>query len=124
MIYFIEPVAKPRMTRKDQFRPAVQRYWSYKAQLKLLKVHVPVAGAEVHFFLSMPKSWPKKKKLAMAGKPHQQVPDLDNLLKGLLDAVYENDSKVYHLAGLSKSWAMDGCIVITLPRDEEVPNGD
>jgi len=32
-------------------------------------------------YLPMPKSWSKKKKSAMAGRPHRQKPDRDNIDK-------------------------------------------
>jgi len=33
----------------------------------------------------------------MLGEPHQSKPDIDNFLKGLLDAVFEDDSAVWSI---------------------------
>jgi hypothetical protein len=39
------------------------------------------------FFMPMPKTWTKKKKLAMAFKLHKQKKDTDNLSKAIKDAL-------------------------------------
>jgi len=60
----------------------------------------------------MPKSWGKRKKASMCGKPHQQKPDIDNLLKALFDAVYDDDSKIWQVGGVMKLWDYEGSITI------------
>ena len=116
--YFdIAPLAKPRMVRSDRYRkrPVVERYWAYKDGLKLLanlqQFELPDSFS-VRFFIPMPKSWSKKKKVEWEGKPHQQRPDLDNLLKALLDCLCDEDSHIYEIRA-SKWWATEGRIVIT-----------
>ena len=47
----------------------------------------------------------------MAGQPHQQKPDLDNLAKALFDALYEDDSSIYNIR-LLKQWDWYGRIII------------
>ena len=111
MLYEINPVAKPRMTQRDKWKPAAQRYWAYKALVRLHRVELPLGGALVVFVMPMPKSWPKYKKKEMFGKPHQQRPDLDNLIKGLGDAVYDDDSKIWHIEA-KKIWGKEGAIII------------
>jgi Holliday junction resolvase RusA-like endonuclease len=71
-----------------------------------------VAGAEVHFVLPMPKSWSDTKRAEMLGQPHQQKPDISNLLKALEDAVVKDDSKIWHYAAQSKTWGEEGSIEI------------
>lgn len=56
----------------------------------------------------MPPSWSEKKRREMEGKPHQQKPDLDNLLKSL-DALYEDDSVIWKISA-EKVWAREGFI--------------
>ena len=113
-VYPIAPVAKPRMTQCDKWklRPGVARYFDFKDQCRLYQVYLPPFGATVRFEMPMPRSWSLKKKNEMAGRPHQQVPDLDNLIKGLADAVYKDDSKIWHYHGLSKVWSWSPAIVI------------
>ena len=72
--YQITPIPKPRMTQKDR--------WAN-------------SGYHVTFVLPMPDSWSKKKRAEMAGKPHQQKPDKDNLEKALLDAIFEDDCRIW-----------------------------
>ena len=84
----INPVPKPRMVKSDAYkkRKVVQDYWAYKDQLKFkcscLGVNDLPDVVGISFVMPMPRSWTKKKKSEMDGKPHQQRPDLDNLIKG------------------------------------------
>ena len=106
-----EPVAKPRMTQRDKWaeRPCVVKYFSYRDMVRWQTKRVNWATIDklesVKFCLPMPKSWSKKKKLEMNGKPHQQKPDIDNLLKGLLDALMVEDKMVYYVGSLGKWWS-------------------
>lgn len=113
--YLITPIPKPRMTRRDKWlnppRPAVKRYWDFCTQCKLEKVILPCFGADVIFILPMPKSWSKKKKIRYDGKPHMRTPDLDNLLKALGDAIYQDDSGIYDVH-ITKLWGTKGGIVV------------
>ena len=114
MIYDITPVPKPRMTQRDRWqkRPAVVRYRNFCDQVREAGVAVDQQGAAIIFVIPMPKSWSKKKRVQMAGAPHQQKPDLDNLIKALLDAVHDEDCAVWSLAA-EKRWGSTGGIIIT-----------
>ena len=111
----IDPIAKPRMTQRDRWkkRPVVLRYRAFcdEVRLRLQDYSFPPAGAHVTFFIPMPKSWSKKKKREHYMKPHQQKPDVDNLEKALLDALFEDDSHIYDIRA-SKYWANEGLITI------------
>jgi len=111
--YHIIPVPKPRMTQSDKWkrRPCTTKYWQYKDDVKRLGIKVPESGAHVVFCIPMPKSWSKKRKAEKVSTPHQTKPDLDNLLKALLDAIYEDDSGVYDIR-VSKVWSTIGTIII------------
>ena len=114
MIYDITPVAKPRMVKSDKWkkRPAVQRYWAFKQECQLKHLTFPLRGSLIRFGMPMPKSWSEKLKNLMCGKPHETKPDLDNLLKGLGDAVYpQNDSSISRIT-VEKVWAYDGFIEV------------
>lgn len=113
MRYPINPVPKPRMTRLDKWaqRDCVLRYRAYKDELRARKVSLPYAGWHVTFILPMPRSWSEKKKTEMDGKPHRQKPDVDNLLKGLMDAVFHEDCAVWDTR-VSKYWGRDGAIIV------------
>lgn len=111
----INPMGAVRQTRADAWkkRPVVVRYWQYKAELRRLlpEYTIPACGLSLQFHLKMPDSWSKKKRGEMNGKPHQQKPDIDNLVKGVLDALCEDDEYIWHLGSMAKFWAEEGKII-------------
>lgn len=111
MIFDIQPLAKPRMTGRDKYRPAHKRYWAFKEECQLKMKNVELDGANVVFMMPMPKSWSMKKRYAMLGEPHRQKPDLDNLIKALGDALYGDDSHIATISA-SKRWGDTGAIII------------
>lgn len=110
--YPIVPVPKPRMTRRDKWakRPCVLRYRAFKDQVKARRVELP-QPCRVVFWIAMPRSWSEAEKRAHEGQPHQQTPDLDNLVKALGDAVLTDDRKLWSIRA-EKRWARVGAIEI------------
>ena len=112
----IQPVAKPRMTRSDRWkkRPVVLKYWQFKDALKEKaeqKNWNLSKDITIYFSIAMPKSWSKKKKKQMNKQPPQQKPDIDNLIKSVLDSLAEDDSYVYSVKAV-KSWSEKGNVWI------------
>lgn len=101
------------MTRADAWkkRPAVLRYRAFRDDVRAHQV-VFGNGDRVTFWLPMPESWSEVKRVRQDGQPHQQRPDIDNLLKALLDAIYDDDAAIWHIGGAQKRWARDGAIEI------------
>jgi Holliday junction resolvase RusA-like endonuclease len=99
--------------RKRQ-RPAVTRYFDFKNKVVkecnkvgyVMKNHIDVV-----FFLPMPDSWSTKKKELYNGKPHKSRPDIDNIVKGLMDAVKKEDGDVWSVKA-EKRYAYKGSILI------------
>ena len=89
----------------------MSRYFEYKDRLNFLNVKYEVGNALV-FVLPMPKSWSKKKKLKMDGRPHTQTPDKDNLEKALLDAIYPDDSAFWWSGPIMKVWGEVGKLIV------------
>lgn len=116
----VVPCPKPRMTRSDKWkeRPAVMRYRTFADALREWAGEAgfapPEAGLSMTFLLPMPSSWPKKKRAAMEGQPHQQKPDKDNLEKAVWDAFFGDDSRVWHTRSVEKRWARNGAIIFTV----------
>lgn len=112
MIYEINPVAKPRMTRRDKWaqRPAVMRYRMFCDHFRLVVRTLPETF-HVTFHLPMPASWSQKKRDSLRGKPHQQKPDVDNLLKAVADAAMKDDSGIWDVRA-TKVWSDSGKIEI------------
>ncbi|MBN3093504.1 RusA family crossover junction endodeoxyribonuclease [Pectobacterium brasiliense] len=111
--YNITPLGKPRMTQRDKWqkRLPVLRYRAFCDEVRLNKITLPESGWHVTFVLPMPPSWSKKKRSEMNGKPHQQKPDKDNLEKALLDAIFDDDSRIWD-GRVSKIWGEVGKIII------------
>jgi Holliday junction resolvase RusA-like endonuclease len=123
-VFEVDPVSKPRMTRRDVWkkRPCVLRYHAYKDRLLELAAGwvPPKSGAHIMFMMPMPKSWSKKKKDDLLWRPHQQRPDIDNLHKAFLDAFFQEDSEVWDCR-ITKMWATVGSVKIMyeMREDEE-----
>lgn len=102
-----------QMTRADKWkqRPEVIRYRAFCDEARLRKIHLPDSGAHVTFVMPMPQSWSHKKRAQYAGRPHQSKPDCDNMLKALMDALYEDDSHVWDCR-ITKIWGEKGQIII------------
>ena len=124
MILNIPPCSKPRMTQRDRWkkRQCVLDFFAFRDRIRqevkrintLLIKESPFDwdNLTVIFLVPMPKSWSKKKKALMVGKPMQQRPDLDNYLKGLFDATHEEDSSIWKVTA-SKIWTSEaGKIII------------
>ena len=113
----IDPVAKPRMTGSDRWkhRPVVDKYFRFKDAIvglcKISKFVLP-DRYKVEFRIRIPDSWTSWKKRDMLGKPHQQKPDLDNLVKSINDCLKVEDMTIYYIEA-TKYWAEEGKIIIT-----------
>lgn len=116
---YVGPVmGKPRMTQRDVWlsppRPAVGRYRVMSDQLKLKATQdgfVLGASAKIIIGIKMSKSWSKKKKNEKRGTFHQQKPDIDNVVKSILDILCKEDSYVYKL-DVIKYWSDESIIII------------
>lgn len=112
-IFHVKPIGKPRMTQRDKFdsSAAAKRYWAYKEEVLLRAGRwLPENGDIIHFYMPFPKRFSKKKRAELAGKYHQQTPDIDNLLKAFYDCFGEDK----HLADvhIRKFWAAEGSIQV------------
>lgn len=91
----------------------VKKYVNYKKKLAWLlrqqKVdNIPNTLEFLTFYMPIPNN-NNKKYLDRVGKLHKQKPDLDNLVKGLLDANGKEDSHIAWIKnGLKKEWCLKG----------------
>ena len=121
----VTPERAPRMTARDKWtnvekgkgRPTVLRYFKYRDDLRreLPGYRLP-AQLYLTFFLPMPPSWSKRRRSEMLGAPHDQTPDIDNLVKAFMDAFNKDehgnkmsDAHVYYITA-EKYWAEEGSI--------------
>ena len=110
------PVAKPRMTGSDRWkkRPATLKYWDYRDRIlytALAQGYRPLNVLEMLFVFPVTPSWSKKKKEKMLWQPHEFTPDIDNLIKAILDSLWQDDRKV-HTVHAKKIWGAHGRVII------------
>ena len=103
------------MTQRDKWakRPCVVAYYEYKDFLLLLGRNWELPNEfRVVFGVPFPRSYSKSRRAKLLGQPHQTKPDVDNYLKGLMDAFKHSDSDVWHV-DVKKIWtAGDGFVSI------------
>jgi Holliday junction resolvase RusA-like endonuclease len=127
-----DPIGKPSMTQRDKWkkRPCVMRYRAWADRLRAVAGPFgigPLPPAEAVLELSIlaqfepPKSWSKKRQVAMVGAPHQNRPDIDNVAKAAMDALYPRiDSAIARLT-VEKRWDWKAGIEITIIYRTEAP---
>jgi len=115
----VSPQPKPRISHKGRFTKVAKRYYAYCDALRWTAAqhrYTPGNSLTLSFVIPMPKSWGKKKKQEMDGKPHQQRPDLSNLVKAFEDALLPEssggDSAIYEYCHVKKIWGIEGKILI------------
>jgi Holliday junction resolvase RusA-like endonuclease len=93
------PVGKPRQTRRDKWakRPAVLKYreWADVARLVAPRdlTGIPL-DLEVRAFLPIPTRFSRAERKFLVGRPHRSRPDIDNILKSVMDALWGEDSGI------------------------------
>lgn len=115
------PRPKPRQTQRDRFAPS-RSVQDYRFWADLIRTHWQSLGwkepweggisLSCIFEFPIPDSWSqKKKKLALEGKiDHTSPPDLDNLVKGVADALnklaWKDDCQISnYFEPMTKLWA-------------------
>lgn len=72
---------KRQLDKYNEYKKEVGK-WADNSEFTM-----PLSCFHVKFYIPMPASWRKPKRLAMVGQPHQSTPDSDNLLKALFDGL-------------------------------------
>lgn len=74
------------------------------------------------FTFKIPKSYSKKKQAELIGKPKTTKPDLDNLVKAVLDALngvaFEDDSRICSISAV-KLYGTEPCVFVKMEGEEE-----
>ena len=76
----------------------------------------------IHFFMPIPSSLSNKKKQKMLYMPHIKKPDIDNLIKAVMDAInytnlWEDDSHIWNIMS-HKVYSDEPRCVITIISEE------
>jgi len=128
VVFYVPPVpaSRPRVTRWSTFFP--KKYTKYREDMQMATANIlftPFEGniyAQIDFFIQIPKSWSKKKKLAKQGTYCDNNADRDNYCKSILDALngvyYEDDKQVVMLKA-RMFWANTPRTEVTITKLEE-----
>lgn len=116
----VKPMGAVRMTQKGKWVSiTATRYMNYKKVVGIemrsqcKKPHVGALRVVVTFVMPMPDSWTNKKKQEQLGAAVTVKPDIDNLVKGLLDSAnkicWNDDNQVVEIVA-RKKYGIDGAI--------------
>ena len=110
-IFDVVPMGAVRMTQSDRWRTnpehenilkrqrsEVTRYFKYKEDLKNQSqiMNFEMQGVlNIIFCVPMPSSWSEKKKASFNKMPVKTKPDIDNYVKGFMDALLKEDGFLF-----------------------------
>ena len=115
----IAPVvaSRARVTRWTTYFP--KKYQAFRDEFKELLTNYDVTPTDsllyvkLDFFVQIPKSWSKKKKLEKDGQLCDNNADIDNYIKATLDSLegkyYDNDKQIVMIRA-RKYWSTNGRI--------------
>jgi len=118
-VVFHEPVGAPRMTQQDKWkkRPCVTRYRDFKDAIRKVSGAMPDSSKVMSLswvaFFTPPESWSKKRRAAAMGELHRSKPDLDNIAKGVFDALFTDDSGIAK-GTFEKRWGDQSRLEVTI----------
>lgn len=102
---------RPRFSKRGNY---VQTYMpaTYTAHKAFIQKQMPKAMLEndlivtIEFLFNPPQSWSNKKRLAMIGQYKRTKPDIDNLIKTVLDAankhLWKDDNQIVEVRSFKK----------------------
>lgn len=117
---YVKPMGKPRMTRADVWkkRPCVVRYREFCDKIRMAARKAgkvpPMESVDLISITSVfayPKSWKAKKREEMRNQRHRYKPDVDNIAKGIMDALFHEDSGIADLHAY-KRWGNEDCVTV------------
>ena len=125
------PASRPRVTRWSTFFP--KKYAQFKEDMLELTKDITYTPSkeliyvQMTFYVAMPKSWSKKKKLEKGGQFCDNNCDIDNYCKAILDSLngvyYEDDKQVVMLKA-RMFWANTPRTEVTITKLEEANDKD
>ena len=112
------PKGRPRFFNGHAVTPPKTK--EYEELLRRSWPHGRMSGelsVSMEFVMPIPKSLSRKQRSALMGKEHTKKPDLDNLIKAVLDALngvaYEDDSKICRIIA-GKIYGLDPAVPVTI----------
>lgn len=102
-----EEVSKVKYPSLYKRRMQLEKYNNYKKELRLeaerVGFEMPLSNIWIKFYMPMPKSWGKKKRIQMNFEPKKSMPDLSNLIKAFEDGLFKQDNAIWDYRA-SKMW--------------------
>ncbi len=115
----MEPFGKerPRVTKNGTYmRPTYRRKKSFLREQFGPVIVEGMLKLSIVAFRPMPQSWSRSKRRMMLGEPAKPSPDIDNIIGGVMDALFpENDDHVVSLEA-HKVWGERGAIEIMIEK--------
>lgn len=111
--YPITPVGKPRMTRADNGKSALRFCVTGLSVMKFVcsVLSCRKAVRMSPSFFRCQRAGAKRNGLSSTVNHTEAKPDFDNMVKALMDAIYENDAHIWD-SRVSKLWGETGRIII------------
>jgi Holliday junction resolvase RusA-like endonuclease len=133
------PKGRPRMTKRGHvFTPKKTVSYERSIALAAQAAKSKLAGGQlfdgpvmvtIHCHFGMPKSWSRKRKEAMLYEPHIQLPDLDNLVKSVLDGLNQtfgiwDDDKQVAAVTATKHWSEESSVLVRIEKVNDGSHND
>jgi Holliday junction resolvase RusA-like endonuclease len=126
-IFDVVPMGAVRMSQSDRWktnpnhtdpnkrqRQVVTEYFDFKnkikAQAEQMKFELPEI-LDIVFLIPMPFTWSEKKKVKHNKTKVMKRPDLDNMVKGFMDALSVEDGYVWKITA-EKRYSFNGSILV------------
>lgn len=107
---FVQMYTPAKTVKAEQF--IAERFWIESGLKDPFEGPVTV---QLVFHMPIPSSWSKKRQKEAVGQPHTSRPDLDNLVKTVLDALngflYRDDSQICELVVRKEYQTTEGVVV-------------
>lgn len=117
--YKVKPQPVVKVHAGNKYSKPVKRYYRYRSELEALDITV-APGDSIVFLIPSSKSWSKKEKEEKLYQRHEYKPDLDNLIKPILDASHKEDSFIWQLGVTMKVWSPEGeGAIVIIPNNAE-----
>jgi Holliday junction resolvase RusA-like endonuclease len=126
-LFDVIPFGAVRMTQSDKWktnpnhldprkrqREAVTKYFHFKDQIRQQAQEMKFNLSEILeivFLVPMPFTWSEKKKVRSNKTPVKTRPDIDNYVKGFMDALENEDGFVWKIVA-EKRYAFKGSILV------------
>lgn len=99
---------KIRATGKWVKSPVVERYRAFRDEVRVAahphrSLIEACSGLQIVAYMRIPPSWSNKKQMDLRGAPCLAKPDIDNIGKAVLDALFEEDKGVWRMVA-EKRW--------------------